>query len=194
MNEYIPLRRMIKTVRPKMDDPHLIMDTSSWRYRFTDPPRSVIVTSGVTFQLDKFVEIFPETAIRDLSSILDPRVEYPMVEPSDELLIICSNLNYKKINRRAKDTGWVDNEQISLAMNLARDGEESLILSNDVSLLGTVRELKKIPDLDFDKSLMSTISVRKHLEKKYHSILMQFGEEKRSAMFESIEKQYFIAA
>ena len=194
MNEHIPLRRMIKTVRPKMDDPHLIMDTSSWRYRYTNPPRSVIVTSGVTFELEKLPEIFQESTIRDLSYILDPRVEYTMAEPCDELLITYANLRYKKINHRAKDTGWVDNEQIALAMNLARDGEESLILSNDVSLLGTIRELIKIPDLDFDKSLMSTISVRKYLKKKYHSILSQFVEEKKRDMFESIERQYFIAA
>ncbi|MEK6818740.1 MAG: hypothetical protein AABY10_02290, partial [Nanoarchaeota archaeon] len=84
--------------------------------------------------------------------------------------------------------GWVDLHQIGLALDHARKGEKTIIISSDSDILRTVKGLGK--RLHYAACGLRAFSDRRYIESQHAQEFQGLGGEERIARFKEIEMQY----
>lgn len=174
-----------------------IFDTASVGYRWKESVVEAIITTGVMGELWKHIDKFPHETIRDFAYMFDPEVVEEMTSLEDEVLIKKATLKYAKnfvdINgmkarRKNGSIGWVDTQQISHAMERAREGYKTLIISDDWDIMGTVIALSQ--ELDYVKNNVWVLSVKKYLERVHKDRLSGLEKQYKNEMVREIISQY----
>jgi hypothetical protein len=130
----------------------------------------VAITSGVLKQLERQMAENPSTFPESLKShleILSPRIITDFVSPEDEAKILnAAGSTYRKIKRQSElpDIGWVDANQIGYAMQNAREGKSTVLVTDDSDIIRVVKHLRR--QEPYVKSHVLTASIR-----KYHNFL-----------------------
>src|SRR3989344_604279 len=179
----------------------IVMDTNAFKYRWVETDFRYMVSSGIFNELERYSKVFPEEAIRDLGILLNPGIITKMVSAKDEKEIIESARLYakskltlnrskgpRKKNRENGDIGWADVQQISYAMQRARNREKTIIISDDGDILGTVKYLRKRHE--YMRKNVRAISVRRYLERSNEDFLRGHEGYFRRALVGEIASQY----
>lgn len=156
------------TARYSERSPQIIMDTNMFKYRLTNPPKNIVVTSGVIGELEKHREVFPQENVAQLFRAFNPRIVTPFISEENEALILRASLkNPKAAYRQAIGIGWVDTQQISYGIECATNGNQALLISNDGDIITTVEALREMRK-DLANNLHAT-SLRRYLKSKHET-------------------------
>ncbi len=173
-------------------DLRVLLDTNAFRYRLNGNGLKFAVSSGVFKELGRYPDVFPDEVVRDLGILLNPDVINEMISVEDELCIeraVAKSL--KSAYRRNKKIGWVDVQQIGYAMERAKRGENTVLVSNDGDILGTTSVLRRREK--YIREHVAAVSVQRYLERKHEAYLIGKAGHSRRELIREIEGQYLAA-
>lgn len=180
----------------------VMMDTNSWRYRFSRSPHKIVITPGIQKELDMHPHFFPPYSVGQLKSILNPKTVVPFPSLQDESLIALASLKYQieKTRKQEGDVdfsglrqiGWVDTQQLAHALQNARNRERTIIITNDGDLLGAVKHMRRMNI--YARQGVHAVSIQRYIERKYGGLLKGVRGKARLAAIRELEQGYLIAA
>ena len=172
-------------------DTVVLLDTNAFKYQFDPNPYKIVITSSIIAELGRHPDVFPDHAVFEMGLLLDPDIVVPFVSPEDEYLIIEASMRVSKRKNTAEHLGWVDMEQIAYALERARNGRNTALISNDGDILETVKYLRKsTPEM---REHTRAISVQRYLERIHWGRLKGLESPYQMAIKREIESRYLAA-
>jgi len=167
-----------------------IFDANAFKYRYSGAPKRAVVTNGVMEELLRHRDQFGEHNIEGLTRLLNPSVVAPFVSSEDKRLIHRVSLKSPKNALRIRGTGlgWVDTQQLAYALEQARGGEKTVLVSNDADIQNTLAELKKeIPETM--KNVVG-LSVSRYYLQNYSYLFRGLNRLARNLILYEVDKMY----
>ena len=186
-----------KVVHSKFGDrtsgANIYFDANVLKFRYSPTKRvSTYVTHGVMGELSRLPDIFPQESVDQLIKLLDIKTVSEFVPIEDEYMISKVALEYSTKERQERgQIGWVDIQQIGLALDHVRKGKKTIIISNDSDILRTVKGLGK--RLCYAEWGLRAFSVRRYIESQHAQEFVGLGGEKRVEKFKEVEMLYKVA-
>ena len=193
MDITIPLEKLIeeeciRQKKPDHQNSSLILDTNSFRYKIKPSNNTVIITEGVARELYKHSRVFNKRAITKFISQSNCKIILPEISPENEYEILKAIFDPKGVGH---DIGWVDMEQISYAMQIAKE-EKVTMVTNDDDILRTVKNLRKAHKCI--KNNIICASIQRYIERKHSDIFIGLEEKARSTLLRGVNMLYEVAA
>ena len=185
---------------------NLVLDTNFFNFDVIGAEEyDLIITSGVVDELWRHQNVIPSTYARELirapsTQIFDHNIlredkliiKGAVKEYAARLLANGKSLGEGKTFRKNGLMGDVDDQQVSCLMEMARGGENVILISSDGDLSGTVEILKE--QLDYMRDHAAVVSLRKYIERPYEKCLEGHKGLYRKELKKLIAEPYLIAA
>jgi hypothetical protein len=195
VRKYLPLAEMLRMERrarasSDFGEGIFILDTNAFKYNYGGAPGNVVVTTGVIDELSNNPGIFPQETIRQLADLLNPGVISPFVSSENEALIYRASMQLPKNEQRldGQGLGWVDTQQIAYAMDLAKEGLDVALVSNDADFHNAVRKLGE--DVLGVRERVYCLSARKYLQEVHGDLLLGLNRRFRLFLLDELDREY----
>lgn len=200
MRTHLPLVEMLRHEKiargsARFGGEVFVLDANAFKYSYGgELPEEVVVTDGVMTELRKYPHIFPEESVGRLARLLNPSVVTPFVSSENEFEIYRASVRLPKDARRAANSGlgWVDTQQLSYAMDLARAGKDVALVSNDADFRNALNVLgQRFPEVGEKVFCLST---RKYLERTNPELLRGLNRHFRSFILYELDQEHRLAS
>ena len=173
-------------------NPTYIFDSNALKYLYRPTRAKIVITSGVRDEVLNLPEVFPAQSLHKLEKMIRPDgVEHFVSEEDERMIFEASIQDGKAKHRKVTGIGWVDTQQISYALRLARKGRQAILVSNDGDIFKTVAQINYFfPEL---ASNLICLTTRKYFGRIYAKRFSEFDSKSRKFLVMQIEKDYRVS-